>query len=122
MDQIQNPLHTGSTMCFGAGLNAQHSLSLAIFGRCCKKLLLIWLLLPGARVLAQSPADLEFFEKQVRPLLVASCTECHGDEKQSNDLRLDSREAILKGGERGPAIVPGKPDTSVLIQAVRQSE
>ena len=82
---------------------------------------LLWPLLTAAPVLAQSPADLEFFEKQVRPLLVASCSECHGDEKQSNELRLDSREAILKGGERGPAIVPGKPDESLLIQAVRQS-
>ena len=82
---------------------------------------LLWLLLTATPVLAQSPAELEFFEKQVRPLLVASCSECHGDEKQSNDLRLDSREAMLKGGERGPAIVPGKPDESLLIQAVRQS-
>jgi Protein of unknown function (DUF1549)/Protein of unknown function (DUF1553)/Planctomycete cytochrome C len=57
----------------------------------------------------------------VLPLLVASCSECHGEEKQSNELRLDSREAILKGGEHGPAIVPGKPDNSLLIEAVRQS-
>ncbi len=61
----------------------------------------------------------EFFEKEVRPLLVENCGKCHGATKQWADLRLDSREALLKGGENGPAIVPGKPDESRLIQAVR---
>ncbi len=70
---------------------------------------------------AESPADTEFFEKQVRPLLAASCLECHGTEQQSNDLRLDSLAAMLKGGQGGAAIVPGKPEKSLLIQAVRQS-
>ena len=78
-------------------------------------------LLTAASVLAQSPADLEFFENEVRPLLVASCSECHGDKEQWSELRLDARAAILKGGERGPAIVPGKPNESLLIQAVRRS-
>jgi hypothetical protein len=82
---------------------------------------LLWLLATSAPAIAQSPADLDFFETQVRPLLVASCSECHGSEKQSNDLRLDSREALFQGGERGPAIVLGQPDKSLLIQAVRQS-
>ena len=98
-----------------------HSCLRATLRSCCRELALLWPLLTAAPVLAQSPAELEFFEKQVRPLLVASCSECHGDEKQSNELRLDSREAMLKGGERGPAIVPGKPNESLLIQAVRQS-
>ena len=108
-------------MCFEAALMARHSFLLTISGNCCRELVLIWLLLTAAPVLAQSPSDLEFFEKQVRPLLVTSCSECHGDKKQSNDLRLDSREAILNGGERGAAIVPGKPEGSLLIQAVRQT-
>src|SRR5438132_5887264 len=62
----------------------------------------------------------EFFEAKIRPVLAASCYDCHTEE-QLGGLRLDSREAMLKGGKRGPAIVPGDPDRSVLIAAVRQS-
>jgi hypothetical protein len=65
------------------------------------------------------PAHLEFFEKQVRPLLVQGCFGCHGPEKQRGGLRLDSRAAALAGGDSGPALVPGQPDKSRLIQAVR---
>ncbi len=64
-------------------------------------------------------AENEFFEKQVRPVLVEHCHKCHGATKQWAGLRLDSREAILKGGDNGPAIIPGKPDESLLIRAVR---
>jgi hypothetical protein len=78
-------------------------------------------LLVAATAIAQSPAELEYFEKHVRPLLIASCSECHGDSEQSGNLRLDSRDAILKGGDRGPAIVSNKPDESLLVQAVRRS-
>ena len=68
-----------------------------------------------------TPAQLEFFEARVRPLLVNSCFDCHtADEK--GGLRLDSRPAILKGGDSGPAIVPGNPDASLLIKAVRHVE
>src|SRR5215204_5221553 len=70
---------------------------------------------------AAMPAQLEFFEAKVRPLLVNSCFDCHtADEK--GGLRLDSRESILKGGESGPAIVSGNPDASLLIKAVRHVE
>src|SRR5207237_2247033 len=62
----------------------------------------------------------EFFEAKVRPLLVANCYDCHTD-LRSGGLRLDSREAMLKGGRSGPAIVPGDPDKSLLIAAVRQT-
>ena len=68
---------------------------------------------------AFSPEQLEFFEKQVRPLLVEHCQKCHGAEKQKGQLRLDSREALLKGGDTGPALVPGKPDESEIIKALR---
>ena len=69
-----------------------------------------------------SPEDLAFFETSVRPVLVEHCGKCHGATKQWASLRLDSREAFLKGGDSGPAIVPGKPDESLLIQAVRQTD
>ena len=72
---------------------------------------------PGAGA-AQDPA-IEQFEKQVRPLLVKHCIKCHGVKKQEGGLRLDSREAILKGGETGPAVVAGKPAESLLLEAVR---
>src|ERR1700733_11162864 len=58
------------------------------------------------------------FEKHVRPLLVKHCFKCHGPTKASGGLRLDSREAILKGGESGPAAVVGKPEESRLLKAV----
>ena len=64
--------------------------------------------------------QVRFFESAVRPVLVEHCDKCHGPAKQWNGLRLDSREAILRGGDSGPAIVPGQPDKSLLIRAVRQ--
>jgi hypothetical protein len=65
-----------------------------------------------------SPQDAEFFEKRVRPLLFDQCFTCHSDRVQQGNLRLDSREALLKGGGRGSAIVVGQPEQSLLIQAV----
>ncbi len=64
----------------------------------------------------------EFFEKQVRPLLIAECGKCHGAKKQWADLRTDTREAMIKGGESGPAVVPGKPEESLLISAIRRED
>ena len=63
---------------------------------------------------------MQFFETRVRPLLIEHCFRCHGDKKQWGGLRLDSREALLQGGESGAAVVPGQPGESLLISAVRQ--
>ncbi len=60
-----------------------------------------------------------FFESKIRPVLVEQCYQCHADSKQLGGLRLDTKEAVLKGGARGPALVPGKPKESLLIQALR---
>src|SRR6267143_4233291 len=65
------------------------------------------------------PKSIEFFEKQVRPLLVARCASCHGPSQQFSSLRVDSREALLRGGNRGPAIVPGDAQLSQLAKAIR---
>jgi cytochrome c553 len=70
---------------------------------------------------AASPttAQVEFFEANIRPVLLDTCGECHLDDEKG-DLRVDSRAALLKGGEKGPAIVPGDPEKSLLIQAIRR--
>src|SRR5215475_6679350 len=62
-------------------------------------------------------AKIEFFEARVRPLMATRCYDCHTDSAKGG-LRVDSREALLKGGRRGPAIVIGKPEESLLIRAV----
>lgn len=59
------------------------------------------------------------FENHVRPILVKHCIKCHGHAKQEGKLRLTSIADLLKGGESGPAIVPGKPAESLLLEAVR---
>ncbi|MEO8496968.1 MAG: c-type cytochrome domain-containing protein, partial [Planctomycetota bacterium] len=58
------------------------------------------------------------FEQHIRPILVTKCLKCHGDKKQEGKLRLDSRDAMLKGGESGPSIVPGESTESLLIEAI----
>src|SRR5262245_41282360 len=66
-----------------------------------------------------SPAAAQFFESKVRPVLVEHCLRCHGDiKKPKGELRLDSLAAALEGGERGPAVVPGQPDKSLLVKAI----
>ncbi len=64
-------------------------------------------------------AGVEFFENSIRPLLVENCYSCHGEKKQKGELRLDSKAAVMRGGELGVVIVAGKPDESLLIKAVR---
>jgi mono/diheme cytochrome c family protein len=74
----------------------------------------------AAPLQAQSAPPAEFFEKNVQPVLTASCAGCHGSAAMGG-LRIDSREALLKGGKTGPAIVVGDPDKSLLMAAVRQT-
>ncbi|MCE9527066.1 MAG: DUF1549 domain-containing protein [Planctomycetales bacterium] len=69
-----------------------------------------------------SPEQVEFFEKKVRPLLVAKCFECHSDQNEESELRVDSLAELLAGGTRGPAIVPGKPAESLLVRAIGHGE
>lgn len=59
-----------------------------------------------------------FFENEVRPLLVKACQNCHGPNKQQASLRLDSREGLMRGGDSGPAVVPGEPAKSLLIEVI----
>ncbi|MFO0846824.1 MAG: DUF1549 domain-containing protein, partial [Gemmataceae bacterium] len=80
--------------------------------------LLALLVLPAADAKA-SAAAVEHFEKQVRPLLVEKCVACHGPKVQRGGLRMDGRAALLKGGDSGPSLVPGDPDNSLILKAVR---
>ncbi len=81
----------------------------------------------GVVVLALLPAaayggeEVRFFETRVRPVLAEHCFSCHGPQKQRGGIRLDSRAGVLAEGEHGPIVVPGSPEKSFLLQAVRQS-
>lgn len=81
-----------------------------------------------SRTYGQDPeftaAQLEHFETTIRPLLAKRCFECHGPdlEEVEGGLRFSSRAALLKGGDTGPAIVPGKPDESLLIDSINYGE
>ena len=87
---------------------------------CCRILMLAWLaVIPSAASAAQTTWD------SLRPLSARCwsehCQKCHGAKKQEAGLRLDSRQALLTGGDNGPAIVPGRPEESLLIGAIRHS-
>jgi mono/diheme cytochrome c family protein len=71
-----------------------------------------------------TPAQLQFFESKIRPLFADKCYKCHSQqaEKVKAGLLLDTRAGVLKGGETGPAIVPGDPEKSLLIKAVRYTD
>jgi len=62
------------------------------------------------------------FADHVHPLLVSKCLSCHGRDKQEGQLRLDQKTHALAGGDRGPSIVPGDANGSLLIQAVKGSD
>ena len=83
--------------------------------------------LATALVLASVAADLgadeksDFFENRIRPVLVKHCYQCHSTKAKAvkGNLLLDSRAGVLKGGDSGPAIVPGEPAESNLLNALR---
>ena len=86
----------------------------------------ILVVLTGSVPADESPSadDVLFFETKIRPVLVQSCYQCHSEKavaaKQlQGKLLLDSRDAIRKGGESGPAVVPGNPESSLLISAIK---
>jgi hypothetical protein len=88
--------------------------------------LLSAILLAGSIAQGADPdrKGLDFFEAKIRPMLVKHCYECHsagavGKKKLKGKLLLDSRDGSRKGGESGPAVVPGKPDESLLISALK---
>lgn len=66
-----------------------------------------------------SPEDIAFFEREIRPILFESCFKCHAGDEAESGLQLSSRHGILIGGDRGPAAIPGAPEQSLLLAAVR---
>ena len=85
--------------------------------------LIAWLavVLPAVAAAAVEPDGIGFFEQKIRPVLVQECYGCHsaGAKKVRGGLRLDTRAAVLAGGDSGPAVVPGKPDESLILEALR---
>jgi mono/diheme cytochrome c family protein len=75
---------------------------------------------PAAR--AADEKGVAFFEAKIRPILAQNCVGCHGEEKQKGDLRMDTRENLLKGGMDGDKVVkvvePGNPEKSMIIEAI----
>jgi hypothetical protein len=81
-------------------------------------------LLPVGGISRAADPGIDFFEKKVRPVLTQHCYGCHSVEakKRRGGLYLDSRDALRKGGDSGPAVVPGKPAESLLLRAVRYTD
>jgi hypothetical protein len=75
----------------------------------------------GSTVNGQQRKDVEYFEKHVRPVLAGNCYPCHGPAAKTafGNFRMASRETVLRGGDTGPAVVPGRPEDSLLIKAIR---
>ncbi len=82
------------------------------------------LLVAAAGTARAADPGTDFFESKIRPVLVENCYRCHSTQarKQQGGLHLDTRDAIRKGGDSGPAVVPGKPGESLLLKAVRQTD
>ncbi|HEY2573310.1 MAG TPA: c-type cytochrome domain-containing protein, partial [Verrucomicrobiaceae bacterium] len=94
--------------------------------RCAKWFTATLLTVGGAGQLAatEDVAGMAFFESNIRPVLAKNCYECHSVEsgKSKGGLRLDSREGVRAGGDTGPAIVPGHPEESLLLRAVKRTD
>jgi mono/diheme cytochrome c family protein len=84
----------------------------------------VFLCAPTARAQAPSQAGTEFFENKIRPILANNCYKCHSSQaaKLKGGLSLEYHESMLRGGDSGPAIVPGNPENSLLIKAVRYQD
>ena len=79
----------------------------------------------SGKTIANDKVDAEamtFFESEVRPLLSQHCHECHSGDEPDGGLSLDRHQAILRGGDSGPAVVPGDPNASLLISAVNYQD
>jgi cytochrome c551/c552 len=83
-------------------------------------LLLILLCSPAALAADEAAEKVRFFEENVRPVLAKSCLGCHNDDTKMSGLSLATREGAMLGGNRGSAVIPGQPQDSLLVQAIRR--
>lgn len=98
-----NPRRVAHTLLAGVGL-------LAAMAGCAKK---------GPPPPVESPA---YYTEVVQPILRENCTRCHGGMNHKGELRLDTPEAILRGGKRGADVIPGHPESSLLITLIRHEQ
>src|SRR5262249_53749020 len=101
-----------------------HQGSSFMYRNCFRLSLLLGTALAGGSPLWAAPpvAGLEFFEKEIRPILVEHCVKCHGGEKVRGGLKLTSGPNLRQGGDSGPVVMPGKPDESLLVKAIRYND
>jgi hypothetical protein len=97
------------------GLTLFAALPLALLATCCA---------PWVDAADPDQDGIEFFEKKIRPVLVERCYECHSSQAKQLEggLSLETRQGMLAGGDRGPAITPGDAEKSLLIRAVRYND
>ncbi len=96
---------------------------MSVAGVVCRIACLVAALRGTASAVDVAPQALEHFEKKIRPVLVQHCFKCHSAEagKKKGGLHLDTREGLRTGGDTGPALVPGDPDASLIIKALRRT-
>ncbi|MGD9856804.1 MAG: DUF1549 domain-containing protein, partial [Planctomycetaceae bacterium] len=82
---------------------------------------LVWLAVGRIGAAEPTAEQIEFFESRIRPVLVDRCYDCHSGDAPESELRVDSLAGLLRGGTRGPAILPGDPQHSLLVTAVKHS-
>ena len=78
-----------------------------------------FLMLSAAGVSDLSKVNARFFDQRVAPILTRRCLSCHNEELRNGNISFLDRDSLLRGGSRGPAIVPGKPEQSVMIDALK---
>ncbi len=105
-------------------MNSHHSSVRSFFKQGLGIVLLLALRISKSEAEEPSKADLDFFENKIRPVLVENCNSCHSHDapKLKGGLSVESLEALLKGGQTGPAIVLGDPEKSLLIKAVKYGD
>lgn len=76
-------------------------------------------LTPAFRAAHDDPATLDFYQNRVEPIFRQDCYRCHAGLNRKGEFRMQTRPEMLKGGKNGPALIPGDPDRSLLVQQLR---
>ena len=84
--------------------------------------IVFWIAVSSVAAAAERPdSAARFFDKRVEPVLRKRCLGCHNEELKDGNISFLDRDSLLKGGNRGPSIVPGRPEASILILAIRHN-